>query len=467
MNIVLPEINIDKITDSKLAAKVIQLVNILEDALKQIGFLIKENATLKQEIARLKKQSSPPKFEQKNYSATKKMEIKSVKWKKSRKKGTLHIDQVVALPNTTICSCGETKFTTIRTHARVIQDIIIKRNNILYQWTDCRCANCGKIYNTILPKEIKGQEFGASLRSWTSVFKYDYRFTLPLLHRFYTGIGIRISTGELSHIILTNSGKLKDAYVYLKVWGIKISKYIQSDATGIKRKATKKGSTILREHLNFFGHKFLSIFKITRRYNSATIAHFLGKTGRKKPFISDDASCYGELLRIIYKQLCWLHEIRHYLKLDPLFSHHKKKQTKVISELWKFYQQAKAYCLDPTEEGRAAIVAQFDIITNQKTGYRELDHRLELTKKKRERLLIFLDHPFVPIHNNQSEQDVRDAVMIRMISRETKSKAGDRSLERHLSIIHTAKKQGLDVFETVHGLLTGQLSPSVLLAKTL
>lgn len=168
---------------------------------------------------------------------------------------------------------------------------------------------------------------------------------------------------------------------------------------------------------------------------------------------------------ILYKQLCWLHEIRHYLKLDPRFTHHKKKLDEVIGEFWEFYQQAKGYCLDPTEQKRKDIGARFDLITNQNTGYRELDHRLALTQRKRERLLVFLDNPFVPIHNNQSEQDVRDAVMIRMISRETKSLAGDRSLERHLSIIHTAKKQGLDVFETIHGFLIGTLPPSILTAK--
>jgi Transposase IS66 family len=169
---------------------------------------------------------------------------------------------------------------------------------------------------------------------------------------------------------------------------------------------------------------------------------------------------------MLYKQLCWLHEIRHYLKLDPRFNQHKKKLAETINALWEFYQQAKAYCLDPADCKRSELETLFDAVTSQKTGYRELDHRLELTGRKRERLLVFLTHPFLPIHNNQSEQDVRDAVMIRMISRETKSKAGDRSLERHLSIIHTAKKQGLDVFETINGFLTGTLSPSILTART-
>lgn len=104
----------------------------------------------------------------------------------------------------------------------------------------------------------------------------------------------------------------------------------------------------------------------------------------------------------------------------------------------------------------------FDTITSQETGYRPLDKQLRITKKKRKRLLTFLDHPYLPIHNNQCEQDLREFVIQRNISHETKSVAGDKSLARHLSIIQTAYKQGLDVFQTLHGLLTGQLSPAFL-----
>ncbi len=107
----------------------------------------------------------------------------------------------------------------------------------------------------------------------------------------------------------------------------------------------------------------------------------------------------------------------------------------------------------------------FDSVTSQTTGYDLLDKHLRLTRKKKQRLLTFLDHPYIPIHNNQCELDLREFVIQRKISGETKSVAGDRSIERHLSVIQTAKKQRLDVFQTLHGLLTGALPPSILTAK--
>jgi hypothetical protein len=78
---------------------------------------------------------------------------------------------------------------------------------------------------------------------------------------------------------------------------------------------------------------------------------------------------------------------------------------------------------------------------------------------------LFLDHPYLPIHNNQCELDLRSFVILRKISGGTKSLAGDTSIARHLSIIQTAQKQALDVYQVLHGLLTGTLAPAVLTAN--
>lgn len=59
-------------------------------------------------------------------------------------------------------------------------------------------------------------------------------------------------------------------------------------------------------------------------------------------------------------------------------------------------------------------------------------------------------------------KDLKQFVFIRKISGGTKSVKVDKSLTRHLSVIQTAQKRGLDVYHTLHGLLMGTLHPSVL-----
>jgi hypothetical protein len=242
--------------------------------------------------------------------------------------------------------------------------------------------------------------------------------------------------------------------------------HIQSDATGAKRK--EKNGTIRNQYVQIVGNKLLSVFFITRKYNAKTLNDLLGKNGRKKPFVSDDGSPNGECLKCKDKQLCWVHEIRHYKKLFPFFNEYQKEQKQILTQWSNFYHLAKHYresLPDQQEQKKQEIQQLFDTLTSQTTGYGLLDKQLKLTQKKKDRLLLFLDHPELPIHNNQCEQDIRQFVIIRKISGETKSVRGDRSIERHLSIIQTAQKQRLDIFHTLHGLLTGALSPTILTAN--
>ncbi len=93
--------------------------------------------------------------------------------------------------------------------------------------------------------------------------------------------------------------------------------------------------------------------------------------------------------------------------------------------------------------------------------------RLKLTRNKQDRLLCFLDHPGIPIENNLAERDLRPGVIIRKLSGGVKSDKGIKSFERHMSIIQTAHKQGLNVFDTIHGLLTSTFDVFLLTQKTL
>ena len=69
------------------------------------------------------------------------------------------------------------------------------------------------------------------------------------------------------------------------------------------------------------------------------------------------------------------------------------------------------------------------------------------------------------MENNLAERDLREVVIIRKLSGGTKSLAGSKSFERHMSVIATIRKQGLNVFETLHGLLAKQIDPCILTAK--
>jgi len=458
------EVNVDAIASLDEAKKILkQVLTSFEQAMERIEGLEKENVLLKQEIARLKKQPKKPQFPQASYAAPKQRQEKEKQWKKS-KRGKIEIDNHMQLPEIEQCSCGSTTFKTITTTTKIVQGLVIARNNTAYHGRRKQCISCGKVYSTSIPEDVKGVSFDSTTQSLISFLKFNCRFTQPLLHRFFHEFGVQISSGEIQHILKRNSHKLHEGYLHLRKQGLYKSRYLQSDATGAKRKQ-KASQHIEQQFLHIVGNTKFSLFKITKKYNSTITTMLLGKHGRKKIYLSDDASPNGNKLQIVRKQLCLVHEIRHYRKLSPRYKVQRKQQQEVLTKWQQFYHLAKEYGHDPTQEKKDTIRNLFDKITTQTTGYEPLDNQLALTKRKRKKLLLFLDYPIVPIHNNQAERDLREFVIMRKISGETKSQQGDRSIERHLSVIQTAKKQGLPVFATLHGLLTNTLPLSVLTAN--
>ena len=468
MPLSLPDIDPDKITTLTEAKEAIRLLmNSFENLVQLYVKSEEKNERLEEEIARLKGQPKKPEFTGKKKEPTTASVRKLLKekgiWKKTSKQGKIPVDREVQLPEVEECACGSHKFKTLRRTGRIVQGLVIKRDNVLYRGRKKQCISCGKIYKSSEPKEIQGNTFNSNLRTLISYLKFFTRVTEPLLHRMICGFGVLISVGQISAIALTNGKKLKPAYQHLKTVGVTNSQYVQTDATGSKRKL--KNGKIINQYVQVVSHKLLSVFTITRKYTAQTVNQVLGRQGRKKPLVSDDGSQNGDACRCRTKQLCWVHEIRHYQKLFPFFTGQKYWQKKILSQWRTFYHLAKHYGEAPPEiqqKQRKQIEDLFDLITSQETGYDLLDKQLRTTRKKKVRLLTFLDHPYLPIQNNQCELDLRSFVIIKKISGGTKSIAGDNSIAWHLSIIQTAQKQGMDVYQILHGLLTGQLSPTIL-----
>lgn len=468
MPLSLRDIDIEAITTLEQAKKVLhQIFNVVEQQMQLVAKLTGELQEARAEIARLKGQPRKPQYAKKggrSISVTKLLQETGKKPWHKKAKGGIPIDRHVQLPEKEECECGSTEFKTVRTTTKIMQGVIVTRNNTAYHGRTKECLNCHKQYAGTIPDDLKHASFDPALRSLLSYWKFFCRMTYPLIHRMLTGFGIQISYGEINGILLTNGDKLAPVHRHLKTTGFAKSRHLQTDASGAKRK-DKKTHKIQNQYIQVIGNALLSVFAITKHYDSKTLNRLLGRVGRKKALTTDDGSPNGECLMCNGKQLCWVHEIRLYKKIFPYFTMYRQEREQILSQWQRFYHLAKIYGRDPTGKKRKEIVDLFDEITSQETGYAELNKQLRLTRNKKDRLLFFLDHPDMPINNNQCEQDLREFVIQRNISRETKSTRGDRSIARHLSVIQTAQKQRLDIFSTLHGILTGKLSASVLTAN--
>jgi Transposase IS66 family len=92
---------------------------------------------------------------------------------------------------------------------------------------------------------------------------------------------------------------------------------------------------------------------------------------------------------------------------------------------------------------RPALEKQFDELVAQRTDYPSIDGVLKGMAADRAKLLLVLERPEVPLHNNLSEGHIRDYVKKRKISGSTRSELGRRARDTFASLKKTCRR--LDV----------------------
>ena len=98
----------------------------------------------------------------------------------------------------------------------------------------------------------------------------------------------------------------------------------------------------------------------------------------------------------------------------------------------------------------------FAEIFSTETGYDELDERIRLTKAKKGNLLVVLDYPDTPLHNNPAELALRMYVIKRKISFGTRTEEGTRSWETFFTILDTCRKFGVNLREYLYDRISNQ-----------
>lgn len=161
--------------------------------------------------------------------------------------------------------------------------------------------------------------------------------------------------------------------------------------------------------------------------------------------ICDDAPQFKGILE--YIGLCWIHEIRHYKKLEPSHTDFKETLEGFLDEFWDFYDLLKNYKKRPGKRKKRKIEKWFDKLFTEQTSYFALNHYKSKTFKKKASLLLVLDYPEIPLHNNATELSVREKVVQRNIKHCFKTWHGAHINDLYLSIMATCRKIGISYSE--------------------
>ena len=159
--------------------------------------------------------------------------------------------------------------------------------------------------------------------------------------------------------------------------------------------------------------------------------------------VSDDAGQFNVLLHA----LCWIHANRAIDKIIPFADAGKKDLDTVKDQIWQLYEGLKAYKQNPQAADKIRLNDMFDEIFTQKTASATLNLALRRIYKNKSELLLVLERPDIPIHNNGAENAIREYVKKRKISGGTRSDTGRQCRDTFTSLKKTCRKLGVSFWQ--------------------
>jgi len=218
-----------------------------------------------------------------------------------------------------------------------------------------------------------------------------------------------------------------------------------------------RGSTVSRNEVNDI---LQELFPNPKKYatnrriilEASAIIYYQSSEYAIKHLMCDDAPQFNRIAE--HKSLCWIHEGRHYKKLNPIYQPHREALDKFISQFWDYYKSLLNFQENPSDIMALSLKEQFDSLFSIKTGYDALDKRITLTQAKKGNLLLVLTFVFLPLHNNPAELGARVQARIRDINLHTVSDKGTKAKDTFATIVQTAKKVGVNIFNYIFDRIT-------------
>lgn len=379
-----------------------------------------------------------------------------------------------------------------------IQEFELIPKDIIYRLEIWQAPD-GKIIRAILPQEVQGSHFGYQLRALVHNL-YALGMTEPGLFEFLRASGIDISEGQVHNILMSESAAYHQASEAILAAGIEEAPYIRADDTGAKHlhknnycthiggeyfSYYKTTSSKSRENFllqgkegyvineAFIWHLFqsgveddlLNHFEeyVGKRYETKKglnrLLNDLGIENKKLRLQFIEAGLVGYISETILKpgQVllsdragqfaifnhagCWVHMERPLRKLKVSSLEVERDLGKVREAIWNLYDKVKAAAC--TQTGKEEVHRLYDQLVAMHSISPCVNEVIASFARYREEMLKALDYPGLPLHNNDSERDIRGVTKRRNISGSTKSEKGKRFRDGLITLKQTCARLGI------------------------
>ena len=133
--------------------------------------------------------------------------------------------------------------------------------------------------------------------------------------------------------------------------------------------------------------------------------------------------------------------------MAPVVPRHQHLLAAFRKDYWAYYRKLQFYRAAPNREQARVLRQEFTELFERRTGYADLDERIARTAANGEMLLLVVEHPEIPLHNNDMELAARRRVRKRDVSFGPQSAGGARAWDSFQSVIATAAKLGVRLYE--------------------
>ncbi len=142
---------------------------------------------------------------------------------------------------------------------------------------------------------------------------------------------------------------------------------------------------------------------------------------------------------------CWVHAERKLTQVIPNGEHQSRLKTKKLNQFWRLYRALKIAANQDifSSQKKYQLRKRFDNLCKNVSGFKKLNAELNHLLLMKSTLLKCLENPQIPLHNNQSESDIREYVKRRKITGCTKSEDGRDAIDTFLSLKKTCQRQDI------------------------
>jgi len=390
----------------------------------------------------------------------------------------------------------------------VVQGIKIEPYNIRYRLKVYKLSD-GSYVTGKLPEHLDGKHFSSELISFILYQHYHCHVTQPLVLELLHEFGIEISKGTLSNILIEKKQRFHQEKDRILAAGLEVSSYVNVDDTGARHKG-KNGycthignetfswfeSTESKSRVNFLKlmragysdymlnqdaicymmanglpqyiqqpfidhsgryfanddqwNAFLINNGIVKKHHQriATEGALIGSIidhgiSKDLVIVSDDAGQFNVLIHA----LCWIHAERSIEKVIPYTDEAKDDLDRIKDQIWFLYYRLKQYKENPNQKDKRRLESLFDNIFTSRTHSATLNETLKRNYRNKAELLMVLDRPEIPLHNNGAENSIREYVKRRKISGSTRSDSGRRARDTFTSLKQTCRKLGISFWK--------------------